>query len=965
MSERLFRACLRLYPSLFRREFAAAMAETFSCHVRDLGSRPLALLRFVIQECASAAIWGITLRIAYFFGLGGRGKVGSGAGTSRLGALPPTRPTLKERGRDLLSDTTRDLRHAARTMARRPGVTTGAVLALGLGIGLSTTIFYVIYGAVFRPLPFEGGERIMHLEQEDPPNGRRKLRVGYHDYLDWRAQQTVFDDLAAFTTGTVNLSDDAARPERYFGGFLSANAWDVLGVQPVLGRGFTDGDDRPGAPPVAIIAHSVWDSRFGQDPDVVGNTVRVNGTPTTVVGVMPEGIAFPYWEDVWLPLKVDPLATPRGGGPGLEVFGKLRDGVTLEEARTELEGISARLAAEYPETNEGLVAFVEPYIDSYHGEDGFLAATFLLGFGLSVLLIACFNVANLLLAQAVTQVRDVAVRVSMGASRGRILSRILQQALLLASSGAVLGVAITVAWMWALNRWITATATFPLPFWMDMKVDGPGLLFVLTTVGISALASGLLPGLRASRMDVHATLTDASRGNSSLRIGRVSRFMVLSQISITAVLLIIGGHMALQVADSRRTDHGYPTTDVFTARIGLFQGVFPDREDRLEFFRELVRRLEEKPGVMAASLTTTLPGTESGITRLAFPDEIYPGTADMPTPRIAYVSPGFFGAFETPVLEGREFEATDDDEGPPVALVNRLFAERFFQGEDPVGRQIRLGWPEPQGEWRTIVGVVTDMDLDGAMDPEGDPEAVYLPIAQADVSFVSVALRTRGDPMALAPTVRNEVMALQGDTPIYFVRTLHQAIYTNLLDVVLVGSLVWALALAAFLLASVGLYGVTSFLASQRTRELGVRIALGAKGGDVARLVVRQGMTQVLLGLALGLGTARGLMILFDRSGMDTIPPSNTLTVSVCLVLGLTGLAAVYAPAWRATKVDPGEAVRAEEKELNPRGPWANQGRGSASASSVGNSCRHPRAVHAACGSSGRCGGPCHSWDHQ
>ena len=908
--EALFSACLCLYPPPFRADYAGAMAEVFSARLRDLRGRPFSSLHVLLRECFSAASWGLALRLSNLFRRGRRGRFGTGTGAYRRGSLPTRRPSLPDRGWDLLLNATRDLRHAARSLARRPTGTIGAILALGLGIGLSTTIFSVVYGTAYRPLPVPEGDRIVHLDQADPARGRREIPVGYHDFQDWRGQQTVFNDLAAFYQGTVNLSGNAARPERYFGAFVTANTWKVLGVQPALGRGFVEGEDRPGAPPVVIIAHSVWDVRFNRDPEIVGQSVRVNGEPSTIVGVMPEGFGFPYWEAVWIPMKVDPLAVDRGGEPGLEVFGRLKEGVTLEEARTEFRGISARLAAEFPETNQGIVASVDGYVDAYRGDGGMQAAHFLLGFGLSVLLIACFNVTNLLLAQAVTQLREMAVRVALGASRWRVVAQVLHQAFLLASVGAVVGILLATAALGAVNRWITAAATSPLPFWMDVTLGGPALLFVLGAVGVSVLAAGLFPALRASRTDVYGTLTDASRGNSSLRIGRLSRFLVFSQITLTAMLLILAGHLALQVSQTRAAEHPYPTHDVLTARVALFEAVFPERADRHEFFRELVRRLENHPGVEAATLCTALPGTQTEATRVAIQPEAYAGPEEMPLARVAHVSPGFFGAFEATATEGRTF--TDADDGLPVALVNEPFVGRFFPGDDPVGRQIRVGWPEPEGSWRTIVGVVPDLDMGGTAEEARNPWGVYLPLAQADVRSVSIAVRTRGDPMAFAPALRDEVMALQRDTPIYFVQTLHHAINTSLQDVVLVGSLLWSLALAAFLLASVGLYGVTAFLSTQRTRELGVRIALGAKAVDVLKLVVRQGSTQILLGLVLGLLLARGSMVVLSQGGSDTIPWSFGVAAGACVVLCVAGLLAVFTPAWRATKVDPVEALRAE-----------------------------------------------------
>jgi predicted permease len=500
----------------------------------------------------------------------------------------------------------------------------------------------------------------------------------------------------------------------------------------------------------------------------------------------------------------------------------------------------------------------------------------------------------------------------MGASRWRVVTRVLQQALLLAAAGAVLGTVLARTGVGLLDRSIRGAATFPLPFWMKMTVDGPVLAFVLSAVAVSVLASGLVPALRSWRADLHGTLCDASRGSSSLRIGRISRLLVLAQVSATTLLLILAAHLALQVRETRAATHSFPADEVLSARVGLFEGVFPEREQRQVFYRDLVRRLRERPGVLAAALGTSLPGTTESMQAVAVQGRDYPERTGIPSARVAYVSPEYFDAFDAPVLEGRPFTGGDDAGAPPVALLNRAFVARFFPDGDPLGRRVQVGGADPAGTWLTVVGVVPDLAMDGALRPQGSPEGVYIPLAQSDVRFVSIAVRTRGDPLAFAPTLRDEVMALQRDTPVYFVQTLRASIDIGLLDTLLVGSLLWALALAAFLLASVGLYGVTSFLASQRTRELGVRVALGAGPIDVLRLVLRGGTGQVLLGLALGLLLSAGCMALMASGGMETTAWSFPVAGTSCAVLGATGLAAILIPAWRATKVDPVEALRAE-----------------------------------------------------
>jgi predicted permease len=388
--------------------------------------------------------------------------------------------------------------------------------------------------------------------------------------------------------------------------------------------------------------------------------------------------------------------------------------------------------------------------------------------------------------------------------------------------------------------------------------------------------------------------------------------MVLAQISTTAMLLVLAGHLGLQAAQAGNADHHYPAREVLTANVGLFDNLFPEMADRSHFYQELERRLGELPGVFAAGLGTSLPGMETGLSSVSLQGEVYVEAQEVPRARLAFVSPGFFQVFQLSALQGRILDGTDGPETPPVALITRSFAERYFPDGDALGKQIRRGGPDSEAPWRAVVGVIPDLDMDGAFNPAGNPQGVLLPLAQTDPRFVSLALRTGGDPLALAPAVRDEVIHLQGDTPVYFVRTLHDAINTNLLDVLLLGGLLWSLAVAAFVLAAVGLYGVTSFAAGQRTRELGVRIALGAKGGDVLRLVVRQGTTQVVVGLTTGVLIAGAIMRLMASQQAEMIPWHSGVTLAVCCVLGATGLAAVFTPARRATKVDPVEALRAE-----------------------------------------------------
>jgi len=795
---------------------------------------------------------------------------------------------------------------------RRPGVTLNALLALALGIGLTTIMFSVIHGVLLRPLPLPDGERILHLEQRDQVRGLRDLDVSIHDYEEWREQQTVFEGLGAFYTGTVNLSG-SDRPERHFGAFVTANTFSVLGVDPVVGRAFRPGEDAPGAPLVAVISHSVWRDRYQGDARVVGEIIRVNGESATLIGVMPEGFSFPYWEDVWVPMRLNALELERGDGPGLEGFGKLREGVTFQQAVAEFQGISARLAGTYPETNEGLQAYLEPYADSYRDDNSPFFAVIMMGTAFCVLLLACFNVTNLLLARAVTRTRDMAIRTAIGASRRRVVVELLQEALVLAGGGALLGIALAVLGTNFIDGWITAAATYPLPFWIEFGVETPVLVFAVVAGVVSALGSGLFPAMRASKTDIHGLLKSESPSMSSLRIGRLSRIMVLSELTVSALLLVVGGHFVSEIGAARHASYSFQTENVLTARVGLFDGVFPGSDERQAFYRDLRENLLTTPGVDAVAFGTTLPGQVTGWVRLNVEGVAYGEGRERPPARYAAISTGYFETVGVSPQQGRAFTASDEVSGEPVAVLNRSLADLLYPDADPLGRRIQINeGGGPGGDWRTIVGVVPDLHMDGAFDPEGRPEGVYVPLTQSNARILSIAARTRGDPMALAPTLRDEVTALQRDTPVYFVMTLQESINIGLLDFMLVGGLFVVLGLAAFILGSVGLYGVMTFLARQRTREVGLRMALGARAGDVLRMIARQGTFHVMGGVITGAVFAALFRGAFIAMGQEATPWQWSVTLLVCGSLTVTGMTATLIPAYRATTIDPMEALREE-----------------------------------------------------
>jgi putative ABC transport system permease protein len=802
----------------------------------------------------------------------------------------------------------KDVRYGARMLVKTRGSTAVAIVALGLGIGLTAMMFSIVHGVLIRGLPFDRPEELVTLNRTNLAEGMNQMWFTQHDFVDYREQQQSFVDLAAFYTGTVNISG-ADRPERFDGAFITPQAFSLLGARAALGRVFQEEDGRPGAPYVILLGHDVWQTRFGGEPGVIGRVIRANGREATIVGVMPPHFAFPVAEKVWVPLRLDPAPLKRGEGQWINVFGRLREGVTAERASAEVVAIAARLEAEYPELNQGISARIIPYTRSFIGDEATKMLYTMLGAVFMVLLIACANVANLLISRAAARSREVGIRTAMGASGGRIVRQFLTESTLLSAGGAVLG--LLVAWAGVTLFSNATVSSTTLPFWVEFGIHGDIVLFVLAIALLASLLSGAIPAWQASRANVADVLKDESRGASSFRLGRISRGLVITEIALSAGLLAGAGLMIKSVTQVRNVDFAFRTQDVFSARVGLPDVQYPDAGGQRAFYGELLLRLRQVPAVAEVGLIQALPALYAPQQRFAVEGASYMEDRDYPQTRTVLMTPGALAALGVTVMQGRDFQEQDRDGALPVAIVNQSLALRYFDGQDAIGRRVRIGASDSENEWRTIVGVVPDMYLGGLDGPENIQHGIYMPLAQGGARFMSVVARTRGgDAMTLAQPVRDAVLGVDPDLPTYFVRTLRQAIDEQYWFFMVFGSLFMVFGAAALFLAAVGLYGVMATSVSQRTREMGVRMALGARTGNVLGLVMRQGLSQLAIGLVLGLALAVGVSTLLQSLLFEVNPRDPDVFIGIALVLSATAVAACLGPALRATRVEPGSALR-------------------------------------------------------
>jgi predicted permease len=800
----------------------------------------------------------------------------------------------------------RDIRFGFRMLLKRPGLTLIAVVTLGLGIGLTATMFSIVKGIVLSELPFERPDRILYLGSRNLERNESTATVSLHDYLDLKARQSSFEGLAAFRQAAFNLSGDG-RPERVGGAYVTPNAFGLLRVKPLLGRAFTEGDDSPAATPVVVIGAGLWRSRFGGDPRLVGRSIRVNGRPATVAGIMPASFLFPVHEEIWAPLRLDPDAVKRGEGPPLDAFGRLRDGISPGKAQAELATLAQGLAQEHPETNRNVGATSGPYTQKYVNQDAASLLLAMLGVVGLVLLLACANVTSLIMARASVRTKELALRSVLGAGRRGVILQMLVESLILSFAGALLGLLLTSLGIRIFNASI---ADAHPPFWFNTAIDVRSLLFVLVVSLFAGLAAGLLPALQASRVNVNEILKDEGRGSTGLRIGRFSRGIVMFEVALSCALLVGAGLMIKSIVNVRNLDLGFEKRGLFTASVSLDDARYPKSADRLRLFDELLRGLSARPGVQSAALVDTLPSEGARTDLYAVEGRSYDADKNKPRAHRAAASAGLFATLGAHLEAGRDFNTADRADGLPVVIVNHSFAGRAWPHENPLGRRIRLGKGDT-GVWRTVVGVAPDLRMNG-FDAADRPDGVYLPISQECPASLKILARTSGSPLVLAQTVREQLAAADRDLPLDSIQSQEAVVSQSAFAFNLFGALFGVFGIAALLLASVGIYGVIAFSVQQRTREVGIRMALGAERGDVLKLLMRQGFRQLAIGLAVGLLLAWGISRLLGGTLFQVEGGDPGIFLGVVLVLAAVALTASFIPAQRAAQVDPQVAIRHE-----------------------------------------------------
>ena len=808
-----------------------------------------------------------------------------------------------------------DLRFAARMLIKDKWFTLVAAMALALGIGVNNAVFTFVNAVLIRGLPIEEPDRIIAIGTTDARG--RQFPASRLDFIDWREQSRAFSGLSLIQPGPMNVSEEGRPAEQYSGSYQSSNVFQLIGQKPIIGRDFSAANDTPAGDPVVILSDSLWKSRYGGDRSIVGRTIKLNSRPATVIGVMAPDMKFPVNNDLWAPLSMLPAEVwnAKRNVRNFQVLGQLAKGVTLPQARSELEGIAARLARDYPDSNKDIRPIMMTYNERMANGPIKVIFLSLMGAVGFVLLIACANVANLLLARSASRSREIAVRVSLGASRWRIVRQLLVESVLLSVTAGAIGFWLSVVSV----RWFdAATSDVGKPYYMKFTMDPIVVIFFVAICVGTGILFGLAPALHITKTDVNEVMKEAGgrSGTGGMRARRWTGALIVTEIVLTLVLLAGAGFMMRSFLNTYGVDKAMDTSHLLTMRVTLPLAKYPGRDSRIELFQRIEDRFSAVPAVKAATLTTTAPFFGGLVRQLSIDGRPPAAGEHLPEVTMLSVSAGYFETLGLQLIRGRTFDRQDGTTGHETVIINQRFAAMHFGNDDPIGRRITLidGSSSLQVSppvTATIVGISPTVRQRNFSDADPDP-VVYMPYRSDPQRGVMLIAQTTGDPAAVTSTLREEMRAIEPDLPLTQIQTMDQLMAQQRWPFKVFGSMFALFALIALVLSAVGLYAVTAYSVSQRTAEIGVRMALGAQPDHVLWLVLKRSLVQLGIGVPIGVAGAFGVGQLLRTVLVQTSSRDPITIASIASVMVVVSIAACVLPARRAMQLDPVTALRYE-----------------------------------------------------